>query len=312
MTSVKASPKISEQRSTAIAYTALTLAALMFASNHVIGRAVHNMIPPIGLSFWRWVTGGLILLPFVWGDVRKRWPLLVQNSKVLTILGFFMMSGTTLVLVALSQTSAINVSLINAIQPTLTVLLAYLLFRHVPGLQRMLGIACGFGGVAVVVTRADLQALINLDLVTGDFIALLAMFAFAGYALTLPRLPRELGGLTVLFAIAVTGTLMLLPVYIWESLFIGTVPVTVESVGAILALALLVSVLGNLNWNTGNRIIGPARAAIFINLIPVFGTLLAFVFLGERPRAYQAVGGVLVIVGLILAAGRRARFGSDD
>ena len=75
------------------------------------------------------------------------------------------------------------------------------------------------------------------------------------------------------------------------------------SVAAVLALALLVTVLGNLCWYAGNRIIGPSRASIFINLIPVFGTLLAIGFLGERLHGYHVAGGMLVIGGLLLAAG---------
>ena len=130
------------------------------------------------------------------------------------------------------------------------------------------------------------------------------MCAFALYALNLHRLPRELGVVASLTVLSVAGTLMLLPFYLWESAAVGKVPVTPESVVAILALALVVTVLGNLGWYAGNRIIGPSRASIFINLIPVFGILMAIVFLGEKLHAYHLAGGVLVVIGLVLAAGR--------
>jgi len=145
--------------------------------------------------------------------------------------------------------------------------------------------------------------LLALDLHAGDFIALLAMCGFAGYALNLKRLPRELGVVPTLVAISTAGTLMLLPFYLWEAFAVKAVPVTTTSIAAILALALLVTVLGNLAWYAGNRIIGPSRASIFINLIPVFGIALAIVFLDERLFAYHVAGGVLVVIGLVLAAG---------
>lgn len=291
------------RHSPAFAYGILALTALFLASNHIIGRAVHEEIPPIGLSFWRWVVGALVLLPVALPGVLRQWRVLKANAGWLALLGFLMIGSTTLVLVALTQTFAINVSLINAIQPTLTVLFAWLIFHDPLSLRRVLGIVAGLCGVLVMVTRARLQVLTDLDLAAGDFITLLAMCGFAGYALTLSRLPREIGGAVVLFAITVLGVLMLLPFYVWEHVSVRTVPFNGMSVAAIAALALLVSVFGNLGWNAGNRIIGPSRASIFINLIPVFGTVLAISLLKERLHSYHVAGGILVVAGLLLAAG---------
>jgi drug/metabolite transporter (DMT)-like permease len=288
-----------------LAYAALTLTAFLLACNHIIGRAVHDEVPPVGLSFWRWVIGILVLLPFVLRHGSGRWPIYRRHWRAFALLGFFMIGGTTLVLVALSMTSAINVSLINAVQPTLTVLFAWLFLKDALNTRRTIGILCGVVGVAVMVSRADLALLIGLDFQPGDFVALLAMCGFSGYALNLRRLPRELSGIESLFAITVAGTALLLPFYLVESLVWKAVPVSITSIGAILALALLVSVFGNLMWNAGNRLIGPARAAIFINLIPVFGTVLAIVFLDERLYPYHLAGGALVGLGLYLAAVKR-------
>jgi drug/metabolite transporter (DMT)-like permease len=286
----------------AFAYAWLTLTAFLLACNHIIGRAVHDEVPAVGLSFWRWVVGILVLLPFVLRLGSKRWTVYRRHWPAFALLGFFMIGSTTLVLVALSMTSAINVSLINAVQPTLTVLFAWLFFGEALSARRTIGILCGMVGVGVMVSRANLALLAGLDFQPGDFVALLAMCGFSGYALNLHRLPRELSGVESLFAITVAGTALLLPFYLTESATWKTVPINTTSIGAILALALLVSVFGNLMWNAGNRLIGPARAAIFINLIPVFGTVLAIVFLDERLYHYHLVGGALVGLGLYLAA----------
>ena len=291
----------------ATAYLLLTLMALFLAGNHIIGRAVHSQIPPIGLSFWRWVAGTVILLPFALPGVFRHWPAMRDHWRVIALLGFFMIGSTTLILVALTMTFAINVSLINALQPTLTVFFAWLILGEPLNVWRILGIGCGICGVAVMVSRGQLAVLAGFDFMTGDFIALMAMCGFAGYALNLNRLPPEIGSIPALLGIVTVGTLMLLPVYLWETIAVKPVPVSVVSIGAILALALLVSVLGNLCWNAGNRMIGPSRASIFINLIPVFGILLATTLLGEKLRAYHVFGGLLVIAGLVLAAGPGSR-----
>jgi drug/metabolite transporter (DMT)-like permease len=118
--------------------------------------------------------------------------------------------STTLILVALTTTFAINISIINALQPTLTVLFAWLIFKEALSAWRILGITCGICGVMVMVSRADLAVLAGLDLRAGDFIALLAMCGFAGYALNLHRLPHEIGALAALLGITTMGTAILL------------------------------------------------------------------------------------------------------
>jgi len=293
------------------AYVVLAVTALFLASNHVIGRAVHEQIPPIGLSFWRWVAGGLMLLPFSLPGMRQRWPAYRSHWRSFALLGFLMVGSTTLVLIALNTTFAINVSLINAVQPTLTVLFARMFFKEPLSRVRTLGIVCGISGVIVMISHARLSTLAHLGLQFGDFVALLAMCGFSAFALNLKRLPPSFSGVDSLFGITCAGIAMLLPFYLWETARVQSVPVSSTSVVVILALALLVSVFGNLGWFVGNRIIGPSRAAIFINLIPVFGTLLAIIFLGEKLFAYHLISGGLVVLGLVLAAksGTRKRLG---
>lgn len=308
MNRAKTQPAAGPRDRSAFAYGLLTLTAFFLACNHVIGRAVHEQIPPLGLSFWRWVAGALVLLPFALRGLRLRWPECRRHWRSFTLLGFLMVGSTTLVLVALTMTLAINVSLINAVQPTLTVLFAWLFLKEPLSKLRVLGILCGISGVAVMISHADLGMIASLDIQPGDFIALLAMCGFSGFALNLNRLPPGLKAIEALFGITVAGTILLLPFYLWETATIQMVPISVTSVSVIVVLALLVSVLGNLCWFTGNKIIGPSRASIFINLIPVFGTLLAIVFLDEKLMAYHLAGGGLVVLGLVLAATRKISF----
>ena len=285
----------------------LALMALFLAGNHIIGRAVHGQIPPVGLSFWRWALGMFVLAPFALPAIRRHWQAIRRHWRVFALLGFFMIGSTTLILVALTMTFAINVSLINALQPTLTVLFAWLIYKEPIGVWRILGIVCGILGVAVMVSQGRLAVLTGFNFAPGDFVALLAMCGFSGYALNLNRVPHEIGAVPVLFGITVPGTALLLPFYLWETIAGEPVPLTWTTIGVILVLALLVSVLGNLCWNAGNRVIGPSRASMFINLIPVFGIVFATTLLGEKLHLYHIVGGSLVIAGLVLAAGPGSR-----
>ena len=97
-----------------------------------------------------------------------------------------------------------------------------------------------------------------------------------------------------------TGALMVLPFYIAETVFWAPVPLTINSLAAILGISVLASSLALVLWNAGNRAVGPNRAAIFVNLLPVFGAALAIPFLGEQLFAYHFAGAALVCAGIFL------------
>lgn len=284
-----------------IAYFFLTLTALFLAINYVIGRGVHQEIPPVGLSFWRWVVGALILAPFVLSRPRAASRVFGRHAGVMLLLGSMLVGSTTLVLVALNSTTAINVSIINAVQPGLTVLFAWMFLKESMTPRQLLGIGAACAGVLVMLSGGRWENLVGFELSGGGLIALLAMCGFSAYAVNLFRIPSELSITESLFGIIVMGSLALLPFYLLESLFIATVPPSMKSLVVVFTLALLVSVLAMLMWNFGNRRVGPGRASVFINLIPVFGMILATAFLGESIQGFHVAGVACIVVGIRLA-----------
>ena len=285
------------------AYVILTLTVLFLALNHVIGRAVHAEVPPVGLAFWRWATAIIILLPFVWRRRKQSLPIFRANLLPLASLGCLMIGCTTVLLVALNYTTAINVALVNTTQPALTVLFGWLFFRERLTLLQIVGVSSALGGVFVILTKGDWQMLNTLDFNAGDVVALVGMCGFAIYALNIRKIPESLTSAEALFAIIATGCVVLFPVYVFESVMYRPVPLNGTAIAAILTLAVFVSVFGMLMWNVGNQIVGPKRASIFLNLLPVFGTVMAVVFLGERLYLYHLIGVFLVCLGIFLVIG---------
>jgi len=279
----------------------LTLTMFCYASNHVIGRAVHADLPPLGLSFYRWLCGALILFPFVAPHLRRLWPLYCEHWRLLALLGFLMIGSTTLILLGLNYTTATNTSLINATQPTVTAFLSWLFLQERLRSVQWCGIFVALAGVVLMVLRGEWVSLQGLDVNRGDFLVLLAMFGFAGYAINIRKIPQEFNVVEALFAIALLGLVLLLPFYILEAFVGRSMPLTGQSVVAVVSLALLVSVLGMLMWTRGNQMIGPNRAAVYLNLLPVFGALLAISFLAETLAFYHVLGGLLIGLGMILA-----------
>jgi len=291
------------------AYVILTVGAFLLSTNPVIVRAVIDVVPPIGLAFWRWLLAAVMLLPFIATRLSTTAPVMWRSRGPLCLLGALMIGSTTIILFALQSTTAINVSVVNATQPTLTVLFAWIAFRDRLTPLQIAGIVSAFVGVLIIVSRAEWSRLFSLDMNIGDVLAVIAMGGFAIYALNIRKIPAALNAADALFAIIVYGCALLLPFYVAETVMLKAVPITGASVAAILSLALFVSCLAMLTWNTGNRLIGPAKASIFMNLIPVFGAALAIVFLGEQLFPFHVAGGALICLGIVLVVGQ---FGARD
>ena len=201
---------------------------------------------------------------------------------------------------AVNFTTAINVAVVNATQPILTVLIAWILIREAIRAVQILGIVAAFIGVAVMVTKADLGVIARLDFNIGDFITVLATTFYASYAINIRNMPKGLRTFTALFVILLMGSMTLLPIYVAETLFVRPTPFTRELVIAVLVLALLVSILSIAMWNTGNAVVGHNKAAIFVNLMPVYSAALAIYFLDEKLYFFHLVGALFVCLGIFL------------
>ena len=205
-----------------------------------------------------------------------------------------------LLFLAVNFTTAINVALVNATQPILTVLLAWIFIREEIKIIQILGIVAAFIGVAVMVTKANLEVISSLAFNVGDFITVLATTFYASYAINIRNMPKGLGTFPALFVILFMGSITLLPFYVGEAIFIRPTPFTGQLVVVVLVLALFVSILSVAMWNTGNAVVGHNKAAVFVNLMPVYSAILAIYFLDERLYFYHLIGAVFVCSGIFL------------
>lgn len=303
--SIPASGMSDTRLSVPLAHTYLVLTAFFLASNHVIGRGVHDVIPPVGLNFWRWVAGALILLPWVLKDGSPA-RIFRGNMSTYVWLGGFVTLSTMLVLIALRTTTAINVSVISVFQPILTVIIAGTFLGERLRTTQLIGIFAACAGVAVMLFRGSWLAVLELEFNSGDLLTLLAVCGFSAYAINVSRIPAGLSALESLFGIIVIGCIILLPFYLVEAIWFMAMPMDMETLWVVLVLALTVSILGMLMWNQGNRAVGPSRAAVFLNLIPVFAAVLASGFLEEQVYWFHWIGAGFIGLGiwLVVRAGR--------
>ncbi len=283
-----------------LAYIIIGVATFLWALSTVVVRGYHEQIPPFGLSFWRWVLATLIILPLVWRELLLKAEIIKAHFKLIWLLGFLQVGSSAIVLFSLSFTTAINATLINAAQPVLTVIPAWLLTREKINFVQGVGIMLALSGVTTMITKGDPQLLTTLSFNIGDILVVIAILGWAFFATLLHRLPKELGLTTSLFLIYLMGTISLLPFYAIELIYFRTFTATAVSLGIVTFLGIAVSVGAVSMWTAGVRSIGPNRASIFTNLIPVYAVGLAIIFLDEQLFTFHFTGAALVVVGMTL------------
>lgn len=278
--------------------------ALFWAGNFVVGRALGGEVPPVALTFWRWTLAFLILLPLTFGLLRRHRQVLLTNWKFLLALSVSGVAAFNLMLYqALTLTTALNALLFVATGPLTIAFGAWLVFRDTLAPGQILGILLSLFGAVVVLTRGDLATLATLQFNPGDLWVLAAVLAWTIYSLLLKRRPPDLPQIPMLTASAALGALLLLPLFLWRTALGETMAPTLPNLLALIYVALCASVLGFLFWNAGVAAIGPSRTGLYINLMPVFGAVLAVIFLGEQIAFYHLFSGLLVFAGIALASG---------
>jgi drug/metabolite transporter (DMT)-like permease len=296
-----------------LAYLMLTMTMLMWSGNFIIGRGLRDILSPASFSLWRWLMTALLIVPFSWPHLKRQWPIMLRHWRILLLLSILMVSiGNTLTYYSLESTTAINAALVNAIQPVVMVLVAWLLDRDAVTPLQGVGITLSLFGVVMVVSRADIDAILALRFNIGDLWMFLAVISFSFYAVIHRRAPRDVHPLCLLQTIALVGAIGVIPTYVGEWIA-GTarLSVTIEAVAAIFYISFFASFIAILFWNKGLSMIGPGRAGVFIYLLPVFSSILSIVLLDEHVRPYHLVGFAFIVAGIYvttrLAARRAAR-----
>ncbi len=286
-------------------YLLLTLAVAFWAGNFVLGRAVRDVVPPVTLAFWRWALASLVVAPVAMPRLRTALPVLRAHAGLIVVLSFLGIAVfNTLIYLGLHGTSAVNAVLLQSLMPVAIVLLAILIdgarIRPVQGV----GIALSLTGAVWVLVRGDLGVLASLRLAPGDALVLIAVLCYAAYSVLLRRRP-SLDPFVFLWVTFVLGTVMLAPFFVLELLTGAPLRFGVAALASFAYVGIFPSVVSFLFFNRGVELVGPERAGLFIHLMPVFGSVLSVVLLGEAVRLYHAVGIVAILAGIGLATRTR-------
>jgi len=283
-------------------YLLLALASLFWAGNIVLARYVAGQVPPLTLSCVRWIGTFLMLWPFArthlardWRTLLAHWPMVL----LLALTGFAI--NNALSYWAMQYTQALNGLMIQSSTPLFVALWSLALFGVRLTLAQFAGIATSLIGVLVILLRGDLGALAGIQFNRGDLMFAGALLVFGLYSALMSRRPA-VHQLSLIASCTAAGAVLLLPLAVWEYSSGFVLRLNVLSVLTLGYVIVFASTLAYLFFNRGIGLIGPNRAAPFLHLVPVFGSVLAILLLGEEPRLFHLVGYALVIAGVIVAS----------
>ncbi|MCX5496530.1 DMT family transporter [Kaistia dalseonensis] len=287
-------------------YLLLALTFLFWAINLVLGRFIAGQIPPVALAQIRWIGASAIILPLAWPHLKRDWPAIRGSLPVMLLLAASGIAAyNTLAYYGLQYTEAINGLLMQSIAPLVIGVWSLILFRDRMTPNQILGVMLSLLGVVLIICRGDPLVILHLKLNIGDVIMLVAISCYGFYSALLKKRPK-VHYLSMLGFTIPAGALMIVPFFLLEmsgGRFIQPTPLTFAVVGYVVFIP---SVLAYMFFNRGVELIGPNRAGPFFHLLPVFGSAIAIIFLGEHPRWYHGVGYALILGGIGLA---QLRFG---
>ena len=287
-------------------YLLLSITALCWAGNAIVGRLAAGHIPPVTLSFLRWSFAFLIILPFAWKHLKRDWGAIRAGLGTMIFLSVIGISAfNTLQYWALEHTQALNTLLLQSAGPLFVAVWSLILLGVRLTLAQASGIALSLIGVLVILLHGDLTALTSIEFNKGDIIFTAALAIFGLYSVLSLKRP-QIHGLSFVGFTFGCGAVCLVPLWIWELFTRPVMQLDAANLLSLFYVAVFPSTLAYLCFNRGVQLIGANRAAPFFHVVPVFGSAMAIVFLGERPQLFHIIGFALVLTGVFVASRKPA------
>jgi len=287
-------------------YTGIGLAVLttlIWSGNYVVARGIYKQLPPVSLAFYRWGLASICLVPLAWKKTFQERQVLLQKKQYLfwtAITGVTIFN--TFIYIAGHYTSAINLALIGTTSaPVFATFLAAIFLRERVDIFRICGILICVAGILFLLARGDFRNLQQFRFGKGDLLILISAFSFAIYNTLVRIKPAAISPMVFLFVVFTVGTLCLLPFYIYEITHTPATYWTLNMILIIIYLGIGNSIIAFFCWNASISRLGASGTALFANLIPIFSTIEAVLFLKEEFSSVHLISGLLVIGGLVIA-----------
>ena len=285
------------------AYIFLLFAALFWSGNFIVGKAASlYSIPPFTLNFYRWLFAWLILAPFTLREIFEKKKYILENIKLIIILGITSITlFNSIVYYSLNFTNVISGVLMISTIPVMIIFFSWIFKIEKTNIYQIMGVVFSLLGVMVIITKAKLSLLFNLNFNKGDIWMVAAMFSWAIYSALLKKKKHELSQIALLQTIITMGLIFLLPIYIVEMKMGYLATLNLPFVLTLTYVVLFPGLASFLFWIKGIAIIGANRSGIFLHSMPIFGALMAMIIFKEKFMFFHLIGAVLILIGILLS-----------
>lgn len=289
---------MSQRTSPGWAFILPVVAVLVWSLNIVVTRYAADLISPVSISFYRWLIAFILLSPWLalktWQQravIRAHW----RQLAVLSAFGMVLYQG--LAYSAAHYTTATNMGLINAFVPVFTILVSLFILKEVPNRYAVIGSALSFFGLIYVMTQGHIASLWQSGAHWGDLLMVFAVFFYAFYGVFLKKWQLKIPLLVSLYVQIGFALLYHLPFVAW----LGLDSLNTANISSVLYAGIFPSLVAPFLWMLAVQYLGPNRTSIFMNLMPVFTAIIASIWLAEHWTMYHTTGGILILVGIVLA-----------
>ena len=285
------------------AYLLLVLATLFWSGNFIVGKfATLFEIPPLTLNVFRWISVWLILMPFTYKEILSNLPTIKKNWFIISFMGVITISTfNSVVYYALNYTQVINAVLVLAAIPAATIMLSSLMKIEKTNIFQLLGLLLSMIGIGSIISNGEIQKLISLAFNKGDLWMLVCVFTWALYSTLLKKYKFKFSQFSLIQLMVSAGVIFLIPQFFYERSVGLEVNFNKPFFLILFYVVIFPAIAAYYCWQKGIEIIGPNRASMFIQLMPLFSAFMAIIIFSERFELYHFVGAVFIVSGIYLS-----------
>ena len=285
------------------AYVFLLLAALFWSGNFIVGKfATLFEIPPLTLNVFRWISVWIILIPFTYKEIYNNLSIIKKKWFVISFMGVITISTfNSVVYFALNYTQVINAVLVLAAIPAATIVLSSLMKIEKTNIFQLLGLFLSIVGIGSIISNGNIQKIISLSFNKGDLWMLVCVFTWALYSTLLKKNKFKFSQFTLIQLMVSVGVLFLIPQFLYEKSIGLEVNFNKAFFLILFYVVVFPAIAAYYFWQKGVEIIGPNRASMFIQLMPLFSAIMAIIIFREKFELYHFTGAAFIVSGIYLS-----------
>ena len=285
------------------AYIFLILATLFWSGNFIVGKfATLFEIPPLTLNVFRWITVWIILIPFTYKEIYNNLTVIKKKWFVISFMGVITISTfNSVVYFALNYTQVINAVLVLAAIPAATIVLSSLMKIEKTNIFQLIGLFLSIVGIGSIISNGNIQKIISLSFNKGDLWMLVCVFTWALYSTLLKKNKFKFSQFTLIQLMVSVGVLFLIPQFFYEKSIGLEVNFNKAFFLILFYVVVFPAIAAYYFWQKGIEIIGPNRASMFIQLMPLFSAVMAIIIFNEKFELYHFAGATFIVLGIYLS-----------